>query len=274
MRSPGVIACAVAASLSVFAQAGARQQVPNTRSNWPCAGRVDPSYFQIAEGTGGHLFLLAPFEIADSTPLLLAVDRHPQTIFRLAGSITPGVHEFRIPIDGSVESALFSISVQCLQTAELVRPSGALVTGEGVTDYANFRAERMTIVEHPETGTWTVRASGSGIAGVMVQARTDIALLGLEFAPPPGTAFRASPVAGVENVVRLRVRGDVQDVQASIVSGAFKTIARLALTPDEGEHAYVARFSPGAGGFRIAVTGRDPQGVAFQRVSAPLFTAR
>jgi hypothetical protein len=273
MHSPG-IACAVAVWLSIVAQSGSPQQVPNTKSSWPCGGHVDPSYFHIAEGTGGHLFLLAPFEIADSTPLLLAVDKHPQTVFRLAGSITPGVHEFRVPIDGSVESVLFSISVQCLQNAEIVRPSGALVTGEGVTDYANFRAERMTIVERPETGTWTIRAGGSGIAGVMVQARSDIALSAPEFAATPGTTFRRTPAAGVENVVRLHVTGDVQDLRASIVDGAFKTIAELPLTPDEGEHAYVARFSPGAGGFRIVVTGRDAQGLPFQRVGAPLFTAR
>ena len=275
MRSPGFVACLVAAaSAGVLAQAASRQQMPDARANWPCGGRVDPSYFHVAEGTGGHLFLLAPFEIADSTPLLLSIDRHPQTIFRLAGSITPGVHEFKVPVDGSVESVLFSISVQCLQNAEILRPSGAPVAGEGVSDYSNFRAERMTIVERPETVTWTVRAGGSGIAGVMVQARSDVALVSTEFAPPPGTTFQPMPAAGVENVVRLRIRGDVHDVQASIVDGSFRTIVRLALAADEDGGVYLARFSPGAAGFRVAVTGRDAQGLPFQRVSAPLFTAR
>lgn len=275
MHSNAFLACAVAAVwLPVFAQAGSRQQVPNTKSDWPCGGRVDPAYFAAAEGTGGQLFLLAPFEIADSAPLLIAVDQHPETIFRLAGSITPGVHEFRIPIDASIESVVFSISVQCLQTADIFRPSGAAPTGEGVTDYSNFRAERMTIVVHPEPGTWTVRAGGSGIAGVVVQARSEIALVRPEFARAPGTVFQPTPLAGVENVIRLRLRGDVQDVQASIVNGSFKTIAHLTLTPDEETHAYMTRFSPDAAGFRVVVTGRDSQGQPFQRVSAPLFAAR
>ena len=273
MPSSGIAACAVAAaSLSILPQGGSSQQLAKSRSDWPCGGHVDSSYFHVAEGTGGHLFLLAPFEIADSTPLLLAVDRHPQAIFRLAGSITPGLHEFRIPVD-AVESVLFSISVQCLQTAEILSPSGAVVTGDGVTDYSNFRAERMMIVEHPDTGTWTVRAGGTGIAAVMVQARSDIGLARVEFARP-GSAFQATPVAGAENVVRLRVRGDVQDLKASIVNGSFKTIERLTLTPDEDDHTYLARFSPAAGGFRVAITGRDAQGWPLQRVSAPLLTAR
>lgn len=275
MHSTTVMACAIAAaSLPVFAQAGSRQQVPSTRSDWPCGARVDSAYFATAEGTGGHLFLLAPFEIADAAPLLIGVEQHPETIFRLAGSMTPGVHEFRIPIDASVESVVFSMSVQCLHTADIFRPSGAPLSGEGVTDYSNFRAQRMTIVDHPEPGTWTIRAAGSGIAAVVVQARSGIALARPEFARTSGNAFQPVPFAGVENLIRLRIRGEVQAVQASVVSGSFKTIAPLTLTSDEDAHSYAARFSPDAAGFRIAVTGRDAQGQPFQRVSAALFTAR
>ncbi len=269
------MACVVgAASVAMVPQGGSRQQVPNTRSDWPCGGRVDPSYFYGAEGTGGHLFLLAPFEMLDSTPLLLALDRHPQTIFRLAGSITPGVHEFRVPIDPSIESVLFSISVQCLQQADVLRPSGAAASGDGVTEYSNFRAERMTIVQRPEAGTWTIRAGGGGIAGVVVQASTDIALSRVEFTPAPATEFRRTPVDGVENVVRIHVNGKVRDVQATVVDGAFKTIARLPLTAAEEDGTFLARFFPPSRGFRIAVTGRDVQGLPFQRVDAPLISVR
>ena len=139
---------------------GAQQQTSNTRSGWPCGARLDPSYFQVAEGTGGHLLLLAPEEIGDSATLLTAVGSHPQTIFRLAGSLRPGVHELQVPIDPSVESVIFSISVQCLQVAHLVRPSGLPASGDSVTDLSNFRAQRMVIVARPETGIWTIRVLG------------------------------------------------------------------------------------------------------------------
>src|SRR4051812_3018955 len=92
-----------ALTIVVSAAAGAQQQAQRPRNAWPCGGRLDPSYFQIAEGSGGHLLLLAPDEIADSAPVLLAMSSHPQTIFRLAGSITPGLHDFAIPIDSSVD---------------------------------------------------------------------------------------------------------------------------------------------------------------------------
>ena len=106
-----------------------RQQTSSTRAGWPCGARLDPSYFQVTEGSGGHLLLLAPGEIGDAAALLTEFDKHRQTIFRLAGTINPGVHEFRVPIDSSVESVLFSISVQCLQTADVARPSGVPLAG-------------------------------------------------------------------------------------------------------------------------------------------------
>src|SRR5262245_58559802 len=84
-----------------------QQQAAGPRGNWPCSARIDPSYFQVAEGTGGHLLLLAPEEISDSAALLTALSGHPQTLLRLAGSLTPGLHEFEVPVDPSVESVLF-----------------------------------------------------------------------------------------------------------------------------------------------------------------------
>ena len=91
-------AIVIAASVTM----GAQQQAPNPRNAWPCGGRLDPSYFRVAEGSGEQLLLLAPDEIADSAPVLLAITSHPQTIFRLAGSITPDLNDFQIPIDSSV----------------------------------------------------------------------------------------------------------------------------------------------------------------------------
>jgi hypothetical protein len=253
---------------------GGQQQSSTTRAGWPCGGRLDTSYFQVAEGTGGHLLLLAPEEIGDSAALLTAFGSHSQTLFRLAGSLNPGVHEFQVPIDSTVESALFSISVQCLQVADVIPPSGGFASREGVTDLSNFRAERMVIVMRPERGIWTLRVSGSGIGGIVVQARSAIGIGRPEFASAQGAAFAATPSPGVENIVRVRISGEVTDVQASIVNGASKRIATLPREAGETADSYVSRFTPGAEGFRLLIVGKDPQGLPLQRMSAPLITAR
>lgn len=251
----------------------AQQQTSTPRSGWPCGARLDTSYFQIAEGSGGHLLLLAPEEIGDSATLLTAVGSHPQTIFRLAGSFRPGVHELQVPIDPSVESVIFSISAQCLQVAHVLRPSGLPASGDDVTDLSNFRAQRMVIVARPEPGIWTIRVSGSGVSGVMVQARSAIGISQLQFAPSGSTTSNAVPAVGVENVVRMRISGKFTEIRASLVSGEFRRIADLPLEAGDTEGSYVSRFTPGAQGFRVLIAGKDAEGVAFQRLHAPLLTA-
>jgi hypothetical protein len=250
-----------------------RQQTSNTRPEFPCGARLDPSHFQVVEGTGGHLLLLAPGEIVDSGVLLIEFGEHPQTIFRLAGTINPGVHEFRVPVDSTVDSLLFSISVQCLQTADIARPSGVPLAGsEGVTDHSNFRAERMVIVKKPEAGVWTIRASGNGVAGVMVQARTALGIRQVQFAAVGSSAFTGEPLAGVENVVRIGISGRATEVQASLVNAAFRRIAPLPLTAEDSEGSYLSRFTPGGQGFRVMVEGKTADGAPFQRVHAPLYS--
>jgi hypothetical protein len=261
-------AVAVAAA-SVLASA--QQQTPNTRAAWPCGGRLDPSYFRVAEGTGGQLLLLAPDEIGESAPLLTAFTNHPQTIFRLAGSVTPGLHDFQVPIDPSVESVVFSISVQCLEAAYVLQPSGALAGGDDVTDLAMFRAEHMVIVKHPQPGVWTVRVAGRGVAGVTVQARSPLGIADIEFAPAQNQTFTALPTFGVENVLRMRVSGQVEQVRASLVSGVDVPLGTLPLSPDDAAGAYLSRFTPSTGGFRVMIAGTH-QGFAVQRIYAPLFT--
>ena len=248
----------------------AQQQPSAPRSGWPCTGRLDPSYFRVAEGSGGHLLLLAPDEIADSASLLLAFTSHPQTLFRLAGSVTPGLHDFQVPIDRSVESVVFSVSVQCLDAAYVLDPSGALASGDRVAYRSTFRAERMVIVRQPQAGIWTVRVAGSGMAGVTVQATSPLGIAGVDFSAAGNTTFRPLPTFGVENTVRMRI-GRIAQTRASQVSGLDEPLGSLPLSPGETEGTYLSRFLPAAGGFRVMVVGRDEEGFAVQRMYAPLF---
>jgi hypothetical protein len=171
-----------------------------------------------------------------------------------------------------VESALFSISVQCLQTADVVRPSGALAIGDDVTDLPNFRAQHMVIVRRPEPGAWTVRVAGSGISGVVVQARSGIGISQPEFARAANTTFAAIPSAGSQNTLRIRVNGRAFNPRASVVSGQFTLLAELPLAPGESEGTFVSQFTPGTEAFRLVVTGNDANGLAFQRMSPSLVT--
>lgn len=265
---------ALGAALAVPMLIGTVQQTSNPRAGWPCGARLDPAYFQVAEGSGGHLLMLAPEEIADSASLLTAFGSHPQTLFRLAGSLKAGVHDLEVPIDATIESVVFSISVQCLQVAQVLRPSGVPVSGEGVVDLSNFRAQRLVTVRKPEPGLWTLAVSGSGVSGVVVQARSGIGIAQVEFAPVGSTTFSALPSAGVENEVRIRMSGTVSDLVASIVRGDIQTIAELPRVGGSEDGLYVSRFVPPPRGFRVLVRGKDAEGLPFQRLHAPLLSTR
>jgi hypothetical protein len=259
--------------LTVGALSAATQQQPSrARAGWPCGAPLSASYFQLAEATGGHLVLLAPSEIADSATLLTAFSDHRQTLFRVAGDLKSGIHEFRVPVDPSVDSLVVSISVQCLQTADVIDPSGVSVGGENVTDLSNFSAIRMVIVRRPAAGMWTLRAAGNGIGGVVVQARSAVGITHVEFGVSGSPEFRPLPVLGVENIVRITVSGRPQRLEASLVNAAFRTIAPLPLASGDTDATYVSRFTPGTEGFRIAVSGFGDGGAAIQRVYASLFT--
>jgi hypothetical protein len=263
---PFVAAAVLVAPIVVDAQ----QQA--SRSGWPCGARLDPSYFHLAEGTGGQLLLLAPEEVGDSATLLTAVGNHPQTIFRAAGSLRFGVHDFQVPIDPSVESAIFSISAQCLEAADVLRPTGLSASGDDVTDLSNFRALRMVIVAKPQPGVWTIRVSGSGVYGVMAQARSAIGISGIQFLAAGSTVSRAVPAAGVENVATVQITGPVTAIRGSLVTGEFQRMADLPLERGDAEGTYVSRFTPGSESFRVMIAGTDAKGVSYQRLHAPLFT--
>ena len=266
------IGLAAAVVLAVPLSASAQGQTSSGRPGWPCGGRLDPSYLDASEATGGHLLMLAPDEMVNGGPVSAALDQHPETIFRVGGPMNPGVHEFRVPIDASVESVVFFISVQCLQAADIARPSGApLVAGEGVTDLSNFRAVRTVIVKRPEAGVWTMRAAGTGVSVVMVKARSSIGIGDVEFAAAGSTAFTRLPLDGVENVVRFGITGGAVGVRASIVNANFRRIAALTPTAGVPEDLFVARFTPPTERFRVMIEGKTADAGPFQRVFAPLF---
>jgi hypothetical protein len=96
----------------------------------------------------------------------------------------------------------------------------------------------------------------------------------VEFAPAGTAAFGNRPAAGVENVISIRVNGRPARIEASVIDSAAKSIARLPLEPGDAEGVYQPRWTPGSEAFRFMIAGQTPEGTPFQRVHAPLLTAR
>jgi hypothetical protein len=222
-----------------------------------------------------------PSEVADSGAVMAASFTHKDTLFRIAGPLEDGLHEYLVTVDPSVESALFSVSIQCLQVVEIERPSGALVraSDDGV-EYHQFEAGRIVVLPRPEAGTWRIRASGRGLAFVVVSARTSMSLGSVQLlARKSGGADEAlSPVfqpgrAGTRQLVAIAATGEPRDVQARLVSARFDEIGPVTLvaSSEPAGASWRGEFVVPSVPFRIVLAGTGPDGRPFVRVHAPLF---
>ncbi len=142
---------------------------------------------QVSEGSGGQVFLLDPSEVASSATLLMARDGHDETLRRVVGELDAGVRTIEVHVDTSVERVLFSVSLQCLQEIEIVRPSGAPVAASdpGVT-WTAFQAGRQVGIAQPEAGLWKVQLAGKGLLFLVVHARASLSLDGVRLVRPGG----------------------------------------------------------------------------------------
>jgi hypothetical protein len=264
---PTAAAAVTLAAFSAAVLAAAQGQQPDPRPGWPCNGRPDGSYFKIAEGTGGQFFLFHPSEVADSGALMAAGMSHGSTVLRAGGQLAAGLHEFPVPVD-RVESLLFSLSVQCLQVAEIVRPSGQVLrAADPGVEHHQYEAGLIVTIVRPDPGEWRVRISGSRLFLAAVQAKATLTLAAPRFVPE-------GPLqAGVVRVLRLSALSDARDVHARLVTQGFQDLGAIPLrvVRDEIGEEFVGELTPPARPFRLVVTGRDPEGLPFQRVHAPLF---
>ena len=262
----------------------AQDQQPRSRPGWPCVGKPDPSYFTVAEGSGGQVFLFDPSEVSESSALMIGAMKHEETVYRAAGTLAEGVHEFSIPVDSAIESAMFSVSLQCLQVVEIVRPSGdELRANDPGVEYHQFQAGRIVTLPKPTPGAWTVRVAGKGMFFLVLQAKSELTLDRVAFVEPGGRPgheglfpIKGAPRRGVAQKMEVEMSGAFRNPRFRFVSSAAELIQELPLEAQEdsgGEHAFLGDVTPRARQFRLAVSGEDGRGFPFQRVHAPLFTA-
>jgi hypothetical protein len=262
----------------------AQDQPPTYQPGWPCFAKIDPAYFKTAEATGGQVFLFHPSEVGESSVLMTAAMTHEETIFRAAGSLVEGVHEYQIPVDSTVESILFSVSLQCLQVVQVVRPSGdVLRSGDEGVEYHQFEAGRILTVSAPSPGLWRVTVAGRGLFFLVAQARSRLTLDSVTFVEPGGRPgheglfpMKGSPKQGTQPLLRVELSGKADQVAFRLMSSSGETIRSVELVADETEEesrTYVGPVRLDAAAFRVAATGVDRRGFRFQRMDGRLWTA-
>ena len=204
--------------------------------------------------------------------------RHEEIVFRASGRLAEGAYEFDVPVDSTIESVYFFVSLQCLQVAHVVRPSGDEVHADAadVEDH-RFSAIRLVTVKEPNPGLWKVRVAGKGFFSLIVKAKTDLRLTGVTFVegdvPLPITG---GPKPGTPQRLEAKMSGVASEIGFQFVSLTAATIQSLDLTLEEESdihRTYRGEITPLGTEFRLAMTGIDAEGFRFQRVQKQLFVA-
>jgi hypothetical protein len=252
----------------------AQDQQPKYQTGWPCSGKVDPAYIRTAEATGGKVLLFTPNEITGAADDMSASSNHRETVFRAGGQLDDGVHDFEIPLDSTIESAYFFVSLQCVQFVAVLQPSGdeLRIDAPGV-NYHAFDAVRLFTIKAPSPGTWKVRMAGRGFFSVIVSAKTDLALTGVSFVQDGAPIKGLAPLG---KAVRLEavMRGEPRQVGFHFISmrGAMLRTVELELEQEAAaRRTYAAEVTLPGTGFRVLMTGIDAKGFPFQRVTQQLY---
>ena len=260
MRFTIFLAACVCLPFEAVAQPASSQQ--SSRPGWPCAGKVDPVYVTTAEATGGKVMLFHPTEVEGAALDSRASRAHDETVFRAAGQLAEESYELMIPIDSTIESAYFFVSVQCLQAITLTTPTGQeLVTGAAGVEYHQFEAVRLFVVPRPAPGVWKVTAAGRGFFSMIVTAKSDLSLDNVVFA---------------NGLAEATLSGSVRQVGFQFVAGNGAPIQAVQLNLDAESperRTYRAQVSKPGVNFRLAVSGMDANGFPFQRMEGRLTLA-
>lgn len=271
---PGACLFVVLVSATTAAAQATRGQTPR-RFTGPCAS-ADPVYSKLANATGGQQYLLRGSEVEKSGVVMESKLSHSADILFATGVLRKGEpRDFQAPIDSTVESVSFSVTVECKESIVIWRPSGEAVAPGGSAGFRDTEmvAGRILTVTRPETGTWRVRVSGTSQYSVSVRAKSEIDLLGFEFVRPGGRPGHEGlfPIQGQpttpDQMARARVHGPFQSATFKLISEAGDTIQALNLSATDREE-FLGNLTLPSQPFRVAVEGVDERGLPFQRVLA------
>ena len=206
---------------------------------------------------------------------------HEHTIFRSTDTLSTGTREFTFPVDTTVDSLMVSVSLQCLQSIAVFRPTNTEVhAGEPDAKEENrYKSGLILILAKPAAGEWRLRIAGTGMFFAVVTAKSSISLDRAEFVELAGRPGHQGlfpingPVhIGEQRTLSVGVTAPAGEKTFRLIDSAGATLESLSLKAENSDESeFVGTLALKHSAFRVAVLGRDEAGYPYQRVLAPLF---
>jgi hypothetical protein len=247
-------------------------------------GPMDPAYVRTANATGGQVCPLSPTEAARAAALM-AMSSGTETVLWKTGTLSPPGQAVIVPVDSTTTRVAFSFSFDRPGAdIALTDPFGrAASVGTLAAETSMFNCVRVITVDRPPPGIWTARITAAGTFWFVVHAKSELALDDVAFVQEGGRPgheglFRIAgqPVTGRPALLRAHVTRDRLDTVAfdlvSMGGARIQTLDLRPVTPDDTEEEFLGETAwlP-AVPFRVRVSGRDRNGIEYQRVSGPAF---
>jgi hypothetical protein len=272
----------VALAVAVSIEAQQSQENRSRRFGPNDCGPADPAYIRIANESGGQPMFLQPSEAAMSGHLMREVTSR-ETVLWATGRLGEGPGDFVVPVDSSIQRITFVLSVDTKGgSMAVLPPSGAEVQPGGAgTEISELNCGRIVTVAAPAPGQWRVRLTGTGRFWLTSSAKTEIAFVSVEFVKLGGRQghqglfpISGRPLAGERATLEVDLSGVVKTAEFHLVSERGDILAPVRMhldSSDEDSREYFGELGLPAVPFRVAVTGKDPQGHTFQRFFHTLF---
>ena len=269
---------------NVTAAANAKKITINYVLTGSCSP-VDPAYISGAQNTGGQLFFIGRNETGKIFGLIepsLTGDLQPMMILN---TTLNGSRSFTVPVDSTLTSITFSVSLDFLSSVHVMRPSGAevLPTDSDAT-VTTLSTGRIVTVRKPVAGAWQLQVGGFGDLSVSVMGNSALELADFSFVELRGRPehqglfpINGRPVLGENQTARANLFGAFSTARFELISPAGETIQALDLTagnPDAAADEFVGTVDLPAEPFRVLVRGTDQNGLEFVRVFPPTLQAQ
>jgi hypothetical protein len=289
---------ALAQAASPQQDSGQQQQPSQRRSDRPV--KVDPVYSDIANRTGGQVFVPDPANMEGLGEMLaLLSSSNALELLSVQGTGTETEKLYSAPVGEGMGRLM--VSATGVKGVRVRRPDGSEVTPGAGVKYLKLGNGGIYAIASPQAGRWeavleepgdfslkvlALRASaGKAPADTGAQPASAEPAAAPHFEPVEFDSFRflepggrpgheglfpiqGEPIAGTPMAVEADLDGDFSTARFEFRTPEGEALSQFALTREPGGASYSGTVTVPAQPFRIYVLGLDARGYRYQRALA------